>query len=153
MKNISTNELEFLIANNRAIINFGTPDNAVDEEWIAKAETTLQRALPDSYKWFLKRYSGGEVGGEEIYSIYGIPFESVNGGDIVFQYLCNRNAGILDDSKIVLSETDSGEVFFFDYARQVGSECPVSLRLPDGKCEEYACNFYEFLYKRILAHA
>lgn len=33
-----------------------------------KAENALNRKLPESYKWFLKRYAGGEVGGEEISS-------------------------------------------------------------------------------------
>jgi hypothetical protein len=90
--------------------------------------------------------------GKRFYSIYGVPFESANGGDIVFQHLINRKAGVLDDSKLVISETDLGEVFFFDYRNFKNGECPVYLRLPSGEHVLYAENFYEFLGKRIVAH-
>ena len=92
-------EVEKLIAAHQSIVNFGTPSDAVGEEWVMKAENALSRKLPESYKWFLKRYAGGEVGGEEIYSIYGVPFELEHGGDIVFQYLMNSKAGLLEDSR------------------------------------------------------
>ncbi len=150
--NFAMNELQQLINKSSDIVDFGTADDAVDEEWILKAESALGRPLPDSYKWFLRQYAGGEVGGEEIYSLYGMPFESVNGGDIVFQYLANRNSGLLDDSKLVVSETDLGEVYFFDYSNFKDGECPIKLRLPSGEAVPYATDFYEFLSKRILAH-
>jgi hypothetical protein len=145
-------EVEKMIAAHQSIINFGTSSDAVLEEWMIKAENALNRKLPESYKWFLKRYAGGEVGGEEIYSIYRFPFESASGGDIVFQHLMNRKAGLLDDSKLVIGETDLGEVFFFDYKNFKDGECPICLRLPSGKDVLYAENFYEFLWKRIEAH-
>lgn len=59
---------------------------------------------------------------------------------------------LVDNKKLVISETDMGEVFFFDYSKFVDGECPVSLRLPSGENVDYASDFYEFLYKRILAH-
>ena len=145
-------EVEKFIGAHQSIVNFGTSSDAVDDEWVMKAENALNRKLPESYKWFLKRYAGGEVGGEEIYSIYGVPFESANGGDIVFQHLMNGKAGLLDDSKLVVSETDLGEVFFFDYKDFKNGECPICLRLPSGEHVLYAENFYEFLGKRIEAH-
>jgi hypothetical protein len=61
-------EVEKIIAAHQSIINFGTSSDAVEEEWMIKAENALNRKLPESYKWFLKRYAGGEVGGEEISS-------------------------------------------------------------------------------------
>jgi hypothetical protein len=149
---VTATEIEKSIAAHQSIINFGSSSDAVEDEWLIKAESTLNRKFPESYKWFLKRYAGGEVGGEEIYSIYGVPFESANGGDIVFQHLMNRKAGLLDDSKLVISETDLGEVFFFDYGSFKNGECPIYLRLPSGEHVLYAENFYEFLGKRIEAH-
>src|SRR4051812_47086985 len=116
MNENSREEARRQIAAHPGVVDFGSPADAVGDEWIAKAEATLNRRLPASYKWFLKTYAGGEIGGEEIYSLYGIPFESVNGGDLVFQYLASRKAGLLDDSKLAISETDLGEVFFFEYA-------------------------------------
>jgi antitoxin YobK len=151
-KPITATEVEKLIAAHQSIINFGSSSDAVEDEWLINAENTLNRKLPESYKWFLKQYAGGEVGGEEIYSIYGVPFESANGGDIVFQHLMNRKAGLLDDSELVISETDFGEVFFFDYKNFKNGECPIYIRLPSGEHVLYAENFYEFLGKRIEAH-
>lgn len=145
-------EVQRLISTHSSIVEFGSPSDAVGEEWIAEAEAALSRPLPDSYKWFLRTYVGGEIGGEEIYSLYGMPFESVNGGDIVFQHLMNRKAGLLDDLKLVVSETDLGEVFFFDYGQFRDAECPVYLRLPSGEFQSYATDFYDFLCKRIAAH-
>jgi hypothetical protein len=146
-------EVEKLIAAHQSIIHFGSSSDAVDDEWLMRAEAALNRKLAQSYKWFLKRYAGGELGGEEIYSIYGVPFESANGGDIVFQHLMNRKAGLLDDSKLAISETDHGEVFFFDYKYFKDGECPIYLRLPSGEAVLYAENFYEFLAKRIAGHS
>jgi hypothetical protein len=151
-KSLSAAEIEKLIDDNQSIVNFGSPSDAVDDDWIAKAEAELNRKLPESYKWFLKHYAGGEIGGEELYSIYGVPFETANGGDIVFQNLASRKAGLLDDSKIVVSETDFGEVFFFDYSDFHNGECPIYLQLPSGEKIRYAENFYDFLNKRIDAH-
>jgi len=148
----SIKDIQELIASNDSIVDFGSAANAVGEDWIAKAEAVLNRVLPISYKWFLTEYAGGEIAGEEIYSIYGMPFDTVNGGDIVFQHLANRKAGLLDDEKLVISETDLGEVFFFDYEKFSDGDCPIFLRLPSGKYEHYADTFYEFLAKRIKAH-
>ncbi len=151
--NISTNDVHKVVAEHPSIVNFGTPADAVANDWIVKAEVALNRTLPDSYKWFLGEFAGGEIGGEEIYSIYGMPFDSVNGGDIVFQHLATRKAGLLDDSKLVISETDFGEVFFFDYTQFENGECTIYLRLPSGECVYYADDFYEFLFLRIDVHS
>lgn len=153
MNTKAINDVEHMISGHGAIVSFGTSTDAVSDDWVAKAESVLNRSLPNSYKWFLGAYAGGEIGGEEIYSLYGIPFESVNGGDIVFQHLMNRKAGLLDDSKLVISETDLGEVFFFDYSRWYDGECPIFLRLPSSEFVYYADDFYDFLCKRIIAHS
>lgn len=145
-------DLEQLIAAHPSIVGFGSPSDAVSDEWIARAESTLERPLPASYRWFLQRYGGGEIGGEEICSIYGVPFETANGGDIVFQHVVNRKAGLLAESKLVVSATDFGEIFFFDYDAFRHGECPVDLRLPSGEQVRYAEDFHDFLRKRITAH-
>jgi hypothetical protein len=152
MKKTSITEVKELIASHGSIVDFGSPSDAVGEEWIVKAEAVLNRPLPDSYKRFLKEYAGGEIGGEEIYSIYGMPFESVNGGDIVYHHLLNRKTGFLGDSKLVISTTDLDEIFFFEYNEFQDGECPIYLWFPSGSVH-YADNFYEFLCKRIAAHS
>lgn len=141
-----------LINENEGIINFGSPENAIDGSWILKAERRLGFPLSDSYKWFIQNYSGGEIGSEEIYSLYGIDFETANGGDIVYQHIVDVRNGVMKDSQLVVSETDFGEVYFFDTTKFNDGEYPIYLQFPPGKNELYANNFYEFLYKRINAH-
>lgn len=142
-----------LIQSHSDLVNLGTLANAVGDDWIVKAEQVLGRKLTQSYRWFLQNYAGGEIGGEEIYSIYGMDFETVNGGDIVFQYLAEQKSGLLDPNKLVVCETDLGEVFFFNYAKFDEDECPIYLLLPSGDYLPYAKDFYEFLVKRIQAHS
>ncbi|WP_407317022.1 hypothetical protein [Pseudomonas sp. nanlin1] len=74
------------------------------------------------------------------------------GGDIVCQHIIDLKNNLVDGKKIVVSETDIGEAFFFDYSSFKDGECPVGLRLPSGENVNYASDFYEFLYKRISAH-
>lgn len=74
-------------------VEFADYGDGIADEWIYKAETRLGLKLPDSYKWWLKCYSGGEISGEEIYSIYEMDFDSVRGGDIVYMSIVNGRNG------------------------------------------------------------
>lgn len=152
MNKVTAQQVEELISLHSDVVNFGNETDAVDDEWIKKAENKLGFSLSESYKWFLKKYVGGEIGTEEIYSIYGVDFEEVNGGDIVYQHLVGLRSKLVDSLKLVVSETDLGEVFFFDYLNFKDGESPVMLRIPSGEYIYYSSDFYEFLYKRILAH-
>ncbi|WP_263260607.1 SMI1/KNR4 family protein [Pseudomonas sp. RIT-PI-S] len=146
-------DAEHMISSHPAIAQLGSPLDAVTKDWVQMAEKKLAHDLPCSYKWFLKKYAGGEIGGEEIYSIYGMDFDSVEGGDIVHQHLIGLKNNLTTPNKLVISETDLGEVFFFNYDTYKDKECKIFLRLPSGKNELYAANFYEFLIKRITAYA
>jgi hypothetical protein len=153
LNKITVDTITHLIELNSNIVDFGSPEDAVDDGWIKKAENILGVKLPESYILFLKNYSGGEIGGEEVFSIYGMEFEAINGGDIVYQHIVNLRNGLTDPDRIVVTETDLGEVFFFDYSHFDGEECPIYLRLPSGDSELYATNFFEFLQKRIETHS
>lgn len=152
MSKVTTQKVRELVLLHPDVVCFGSESDQVGDDWIKKAEQRLGLELPESYKWFLKTYAGGEIGAEEVYSIYGVDFEGVNGGDIVYQHIVGIKNNLVDGQKLVISETDMGEVFFFDYSRFKDGECPVSLRLPSGANVNYASDFYEFLYKRILAY-
>ena len=94
------------------LINMGTSDDTPGNDWIDAAEKVLLVNFPADYKWFLNNYGGGDICGEEIYSIYCLPFNEAVGGDIVYQNtIANNN---LESGKIALSNTDFGEEFFFD---------------------------------------
>lgn len=84
MSKVTAQQVEELISLHPDVACFGSEADRVGDDWVKKAEERLGFALPESYKWFLRTYAGGEVGSEEIYSIYGVEFESVNGGDVVY---------------------------------------------------------------------
>lgn len=144
-------KVKCLIAGHPEIINFGSENDYVGDDWVERAESVLGYPLSPSYLWFLQNYGGGEIGSEEIYSIYGMEFDGVCGGDIVYHHIIGRNAG-WDTSKLLVSETDFGESFMFDCSSVFEGEYPVLQRLPSGELIHYATDFYGFLYKRILAH-
>ena len=147
--NIKQQNLIEAIESHADIINFGSTSDAVDNHWVTKAEDYLGVKLPESYLWFLKNYSGGEIAGEEIYSIYGMEFENINGGDIVFQHIINKRNNLVEEMRIVVNETDIGEVFFFNYEEFDGIEAPIYINIPSGDIKPYADDFYEFLMMRI----
>ncbi|MCA2406937.1 SMI1/KNR4 family protein (plasmid) [Rhizobium leguminosarum bv. viciae 248] len=152
MSDVTAEQVEELVASYPKIVNFGNEADAASDDWIERAEHRLGFPLSTSYKWFIKRYGGGEIGGEEIYSIYGLDFDTANGGDIVYQHIIGQSIGIIAENKVVVSETDYGEIYFFNYLYHSDAECPVYLRLPSGDEVLYSENFFEFLCKRIKAH-
>src|SRR5579863_9695987 len=86
-------EIRQLIDANPEIAEFADFGDGVSDEWIGRAESVLGFMLPGSYKWWLRNYGGGEIGGEEIYSIYCEDFDSVVGGDIVHMYRQHGHPG------------------------------------------------------------
>ena len=106
-------------------IDFAPFGDGVSDDWIKAAERRLGVAFPTSYKWWLKNYNGGEVYGEEIYSVYGIDFDEVVGGDIVYINELNRKNDPSFQDKLVISETDD-ELFYFDLSNGlIEKEYPV----------------------------
>ncbi|WP_144754088.1 SMI1/KNR4 family protein [Bartonella saheliensis] len=138
---------------NDDIINFGTAEDAVSDVRIKEAEKTLGLQFTTSYKDFLKNYKGGEIGYEEIFSIYNASFEDCPAGDIVYYHLTDIENGLAKPQQLVVSRTDFGETFYFDYSQFQDGECPLYVEIPSGESHYYASNFYEFLCKRIKEHA
>lgn len=127
-------------------VDFADFGNGVSEEWINKAEERLGFELSETYKWWLKNYGGGEIYGEEIFSIYEEDFDAVVGGDIVYMYELNNRNSNYPKNTLVISEYDD-EVFYFDLTQKdKENEYPIySLNSKD----IYANDFIEFLKKRI----
>lgn len=82
---MSREELVELFDKHSDLINMGTSEDSPGSDWIDAAEKALSVTLPAGYKWFLNNYGGGDICGEEIYSIYCLPFDEAVGGDIVYQ--------------------------------------------------------------------
>jgi hypothetical protein len=138
---------KFIAANSGVSIEFGSEEQAPSAEWISKAESALGCNFPVSYRWFLENYGGGEIHGDEIFSIYQQPFEDVVGGDVVARTIHDRNSGITASSDISICTTDYGEVFVLDGLVQTGcGEFPV-VRITGQSRETYAPSFAEFIVK------
>jgi hypothetical protein len=136
-----------LIEHNRSIAEFADFGDGVNPEWIAAAEKNIGTPLPESYKWWLTNYSGGEIGGEEIFSVYAETPDDIVGGDIVYMYKLAGKDG-LDSNLIPLCHSDIDGVFVFQTENGIkGNEYPV-LSLATG--DKYADNFLEFVEKRIM---
>ena len=124
-------------------VDFGPFGEGISDEWITKAEERLHFIFPDTYKWWLKNYMGGEIYGEEIFSIYGLDFDRVVGGDIVYINELNREEGFSNSEQLVICEGEDG-MFYFQKQGSLTNELAV---FRDG--EYYASDFIEFLIKRI----
>ncbi|MCZ2159175.1 SMI1/KNR4 family protein [Bartonella sp. 220] len=153
MKTYTLADIAVLVDKYSDSVDFGSTDEAVDDVLIEKAEKTLGLQFTSSYKSFLKNYGGGEIGGYEIFSIYNAGFEDHPAGDIVYKNLNYRKKGLAKPQQLVVSRTDFGETFYFDYTQFRDGECPLYLKFPPSDSQYYASNFYEFLCKRIMEHA
>lgn len=139
-------EIKKIIAESESYVEFADFGDGISKEWINRAEERLGFELPNSYKWWLKNYGGGEIYGEEIYSIYEQDFDTVVGGDIVYMYELNRKNKNYFDNAVVICETND-DVFYFDLSMENDeNEYPI-YSLNDNK--RYADDFIEFLKKRI----
>ena len=135
-------ELKKKIASTNGV-DFGPFGEGISDEWITKAEKRLHFIFPDTYKWWLKNYMGGEIYGEEIFSIYGLDFDSVVGGDIVYINELNREEGFSNSDQLVICEGEDG-MSYFQKQKSLTNELAV---FRDG--EYFASDFIEFLIKRI----
>ena len=118
-------------------VDFAPYGEGISDEWIEAAERRLKVIFPISYKWWLKNYNGGEVFGEEIYSIYGIDFDEVVGGDIVYINELSKKNYMGFEDKLIISEPDD-KLFYFDLSNGlIDNEYPI----------------YEFYSKTLYAHS
>ena len=135
-------QIKQLIAANEDVVNFAEFGNGVSQEWIDKAEAALGFPLPPSYKWWLRNYGGGDIGGDEITCIYEHGFDTPMGQDVVSRYRRCEDEGCLP-----LCDSDIDADFWFDLTADVPDhEYPVVSRALDGV---YATDFLDFLKKRI----
>ncbi|MDB4905048.1 MAG: / family protein [Mucilaginibacter sp.] len=143
-------EVVTLINENLDNINFGEFGKGVSDFWINSAQARLNVVFPPSYVWWLKNYSGGEILGDEIYSVYEKDFDTVVGGDIVYVNELERKDNFTDNTQLVIQTNDQGEIFYFDLLQiSANGEYPV-YRDRGGYKHKYADDFLAFLSGRIL---
>jgi hypothetical protein len=135
-----------LIEDSRSIVDFAEYGRGVAPELIATAEDEIGSPLPDSYKWWLLHYGGGEIGGEEIFSVYPRDDVAILSGDIAQRYKVALADGG-DRMLIPLCHSDVDGVFSFVIEEAAhGSEYHIRAAATGG-C--YADNFLDFIAKRI----
>ncbi|MBE5914910.1 MAG: SMI1/KNR4 family protein [Pseudobutyrivibrio ruminis] len=138
-------ELINVISDNEGDVDFADYGDGISKEWVEKAEKRLNVVFPKSYIWWLENYSGGEVFGVEIYSVYEMDFDTVVGGDVVYiNELVRKN----DDSyvnKLIIAEPNDA-IFYMDLTQKQEDEYPIYELYSN---ERYASSFDEFLLKYI----
>jgi antitoxin YobK len=132
----------------RNLLNIGNETCSPTNERILETEKTLNAKLPPSYLWFLKNYGGGEILGDEIYSIYDD--KNVVGGDISFQYITNLKTATITEKEIPILSNDFGELYVFDCNN--GPEFHVFKKLGTQR-NLYADNFAKFLEKLLKEYS
>ena len=143
-------DLALLISiNANKSLNFGSKDDAPSPDWVECAERSLGCKFPPSYLWFLNNYGGGEVYGNEIFSIYQHPFDGTGSGDVVAMTLQDRLNGFILSTDVSVCCTDFGEIFVLDsISANNDGEFPV-IKIEGKKRDLYANNFGEFLLRFI----
>ncbi len=135
-----------LIKENQGIAEFANFGDGASDEWITKAEEAIGCPLPDSYKWWFAKYGGGEIGGEEIFSVYEEDFDEVVGGDVVYMYRLDAEEN-KRKYRIPICHSDVDGVFAFNVQQGVSNnEYSV---VSEATGTKYAENFLDFLVKRI----
>ena len=147
---VTTDEIISLVNQFPNDVDFGTEGNGTSDEWLTKVEEQLGFALPDSYKWFCKTLAGGQIRGDEIYSLYYMDYDQTCVGDIRYVYFKNREQGIFSPEKLLICD-NGDEVFYFEVTEldEFGEYPVFRLDYIEGSTKLYATNFLEFLKKRI----
>ncbi|MGG3571862.1 SMI1/KNR4 family protein [Bacillus gobiensis] len=133
-------KVEDLINNNkeRGIFTGGTSDKNIDE-----IEDSLNVKLPESYKWFLRKYGAGGMFGV---LILGYNFDSASVVKRTEDY--RRDYG-LTDGLVVIEDIDIYS-YCLDTNEMTNGECPVIVWDNLGGFENIeAESFIEFLYNRL----
>lgn len=135
-------DLAGMIARTR--VAFPRPGSGVSEFAIQSAERRLGLSLPPSFRWWLREYGGGQIGGD---ILYGLDEAGIDAPDIVELARRNRADG-RDPSRLVVCIGNEEEYWLATSATQPDEECPVWLA-DGGHVSLYASSFAEFLRRRL----
>ena len=140
-----TDTLIEAIASNSDCVELAPLGEGTDPQWVQEAQNILGVKFTPEYAWFLVNYGGGEIGGEEIISLYGPDYESAGPGDLI-----NYNIGselFMHESKLVICDNGS-ELFYFDCSI-LDDNTVHRMDYTEQTDEVYTENFTLFLIKRI----
>lgn len=139
-------EVRLLIASAEGIVSFGDAACAPSDYWVELRELEAGFRFPTSYKWWLSHYGGGEINGEEIFSVYELPLDQVMGGDAVAM---SRRSGALDQGRMLLCWPNPSEQYYFRLDDPSQEKRVFWRSEADADEEQYAESFADFLVRRI----
>lgn len=120
--------------------------SGVSEMAIRDAESALGLPLPNSYKWWLANYGGGQVRGD---IVYGLDEEGIGKPDIVALARMNESDGLYDRSRLLFS-VGNEENFYFDTTEMHAGEYRIFTHdVAQNSSLPYAPSFADFLLRRI----
>jgi hypothetical protein len=120
--------------------------NGVTQATISNAEATLGVGLPESYKWWLLNYGGGQIKGD---IIYGLDEGELGRPDLVELARLNEQDGLYTTARLVFA-MGNAQNFFFDTTNDENGEYPVLEHdITQDEVQPYAKSFAGFLRKRI----
>lgn len=130
----------------RKRVQFPPFGHGVSEASISAAEASLGVSFPPSYRWWLRNYGGGQIGGD---LVYGLDEEAIGAPDVVVLNIADLADGLRLPHEVIFY-IGNEERFLFDTSRQWRSgECPVCYRIFGENDVDYAASFDEFLRRRI----
>jgi hypothetical protein len=107
------------------------------EELVERAEATLGRALPPSYRAFVRELGAGDIGGQEFYGIIHGDFENSGIPDAIWLTLRHRDSSNLPEPMILVAETGDGSYYALDTTRSdAAGEAPVVVWTPGASTPE-----------------
>jgi len=130
--------------------DFAPFGQGTSQAWIDRAESRLGFKLPPSYVWWAKNFGGGEIDGEEVFSIY--PTEDVEAsGDLAHMRDVKLKNKTAQPNQLFITATQVDEAFFFKLDEPgVDGEFPVYVwDSINGEERKYADDFLGFLERRI----
>jgi len=102
-------------------VDFAPFGEGTSDAWILKTEEELSIRLPESYKWWLKNFAGGEVALKEIFSIYEQD-PKLPGGDIVYQHKLRNDDNV---GKLYIMSGGHHEAYFELSSSNEGEFCVI----------------------------
>lgn len=141
--------IQHLISAHPDIIDFGDFGTGTSLEWLEKAQARLGVVFPASYRWWLQHYGGGQIYGDEVFSIYERDFDQVVGGDVVYVNERARTDGSWPAEHLLIMHTDQAQYFYLDLT-QISNVPEPPVYVSQGKSTRlYAANFFDFLEKQV----
>jgi antitoxin YobK len=120
--------------------------SGVSEAAIDAAEAALGMAFSPSYRWWLRNYGGGQIGGD---IIYGLDEARIEAPDIIELHKADLAEGLRPDHELVF-DLGNEESFYFDTRHRLETgEYLIQYHEVGQPAAGYARSFDEFLRKRI----